>query len=983
MSFSTHRTIPPPPQKQGEKSTTFRSPPIDGSFTLQQMYDWHLVNSVNHRIFIYARDDGSIRTICWPEAIAAIYTGARLMKCRIPVRHKPPVVAILSMSDTITYFTTMMSLLRANFIFFPISPRNSALAVAHLLHKVGVQHVLVGRDVSMQDLARASLNILKSQYSYSSDDLPDLSPVPVFEELFLHHWRECSTAYPKPIPWSGHRVVQLCLIPWFGGRDLCNVVFSLHVMPMYHGMGVLQLFWTASSGLVVSAFEPKSPALLPTPDNLFVSARAAQSDVIFCVPSFIEVNCCVVLYHPYLMIQCSGLVPTPRISQVGYDWDYFKFPQLVTPEMVPSGNDSYELVMVENEFFKPSVINTKVDGKDAYATSDLFIPHPTKAGFWKIFGRTDDQIMHNTGEKNMLNQDPHVMASVFFGRGMFQAGVLIEPKTQFAFDPEDESKLAEFRNKIWLTVERINRFAPQHSRLFKEMILVAKPRKPFTYTAKNTARRQAILDDYSEEITAVYKTVEESTQANIPPPLEWDDISTKEFVRTVVFQVLSHSISEDDDLFQHGCDRLATWIRNTLLRALRDTAEFDTRRTTDNFVYSHPSISQLATFLHSIAQGTHVSSVSLGSRVDDMRTMVSKYSKDFLVTSEKQPDPLILETGKVILLTGTTGALGCHILASLVLDQTVGHIYAVNRPGKISRALINHGIDINMEKVTMLEVDLSSKSQVFPHEVRSSVTHIIHNAWRVDFNLGLSSFESNIRGLRNLIEVALASQARLIYTSSIGVFQNAGEDHPLAETHVDPYIAQGTGYSESKWVSEELLRLVPGLRYLIVRVGQLAGGPKGTWNPKEWVPSMIQSSTVLGFLPDDEQLISWLPVHVAAQTITNNIDVSSPIMHLVHPNPVPWAIIARIISRELNVNLVSYTHWLEALENLALESTSLPATRLLPHYRRSAQALGWKNREAFGLPHLVPGSYKGKDTPPFDEDEVGNWLRYWRGENMF
>lgn len=68
-------------------------------------------------------------------------------------------------------------------------------------------------------------------------------------------------------------------------------------------------------------------------------------------------------------------------------------------------------------------------------------------------------------------------------------------------------------------------------------------------------RRQAILDDYSEEITAIYKTVEESTQANIPPPLEWDDISTKEFVRTVVFQVLSHSISEDEDLFQHGCDR--------------------------------------------------------------------------------------------------------------------------------------------------------------------------------------------------------------------------------------------------------------------------------------------------------------------------------------------------------------------------------------------------------------------------------------------
>lgn len=72
-----------------------------------------------------------------------------------------------------------------------------------------------------------------------------------------------------------------------------------------------------------------------------------------------------------------------------------------------------------------------------------------------------------------------------FGRGRFQNGVLIDPKPQFAFDPKDEVKLEEFRNFIWQvlayvlssgsstltcrpTVERLNGFAPQHSRLFKE-----------------------------------------------------------------------------------------------------------------------------------------------------------------------------------------------------------------------------------------------------------------------------------------------------------------------------------------------------------------------------------------------------------------------------------------------------------------------------------------------------------------------------------
>ena len=44
-------------------------------------------------------------------------------------------------------------------------------------------------------------------------------------------------------------------------------------------------------------------------------------------------------------------------------------------------------------------MNTVIDGVGAYATNDLLAPHPTQPGYWKIFGRADDQIMHSTGEK--------------------------------------------------------------------------------------------------------------------------------------------------------------------------------------------------------------------------------------------------------------------------------------------------------------------------------------------------------------------------------------------------------------------------------------------------------------------------------------------------------------------------------------------------------------------------------------------------------
>lgn len=87
------------------------------------------------------------------------------------------------------------------------------------------------------------------------------------------------------------------------------------------------------------------------------------------------------------------------------------------------------------------------------------------------------------------------------------------------------------------------------------MIIVSKSSKPFQYTAKNTARRHVTINDYEKEINHLYATVDESTQSSIPPPKEWDIVSTTDFVRTVVNKVLVSTIQDNDDVFEHGCDR--------------------------------------------------------------------------------------------------------------------------------------------------------------------------------------------------------------------------------------------------------------------------------------------------------------------------------------------------------------------------------------------------------------------------------------------
>ena len=87
------------------------------------------------------------------------------------------------------------------------------------------------------------------------------------------------------------------------------------------------------------------------------------------------------------------------------------------------------------------------------------------------------------------------------------------------------------------------------------MIIVSSPTKPFTYTAKYTPRRQAIINDYEQEIDALYEAVEESAQADLRLPEVWDLPSVTPFVRAVVMKVLRRDMEDTDDIFLKGCDR--------------------------------------------------------------------------------------------------------------------------------------------------------------------------------------------------------------------------------------------------------------------------------------------------------------------------------------------------------------------------------------------------------------------------------------------
>ena len=72
-----------------------------------------------------------------------------------------------------------------------------------------------------------------------------------------------------------------------------------------------------------------------------------------------------------------------------------------------------------------------------------------------------------------------------------------------------------------------------------------------------------------------------------------------------------------------------------------------------------------------------------------------------------------------------------------------------------------------------------------------------------------------------------------------------------------PESALGSGYGESKWVSEQILKNAAeatSLHTISVRVGQLTGATSGAWKVTEWFPSLVCSSVYLKCLPDVDKV---------------------------------------------------------------------------------------------------------------------------------
>ena len=102
----------PLPKTQCLSTTTFKQPPLYGSLTMPEIYDWHGENSPTHPLFVYSDDEHKPIVVYWPEGTRAVHKAGQIVRGMAgdtgPVRAKPQIFAILSSTgEGLFVYTTL------------------------------------------------------------------------------------------------------------------------------------------------------------------------------------------------------------------------------------------------------------------------------------------------------------------------------------------------------------------------------------------------------------------------------------------------------------------------------------------------------------------------------------------------------------------------------------------------------------------------------------------------------------------------------------------------------------------------------------------------------------------------------------------------------------------------------------------------------------------------------------------------------------
>ena len=290
-----------------------------------------------------------------------------------------------------------------------------------------------------------------------------------------------------------------------------------------------------------------------------------------------------------------------------------------------------------------------------------------------------------------------------------------------------------------------------------------------------------------------------------------------------------------------------------------------------------------------------------------------------------------------MLLTGASGFLGLFLLSAL-LKHTQANVHCLIRCDSAEQGLqrIKDGLsslglsdDYDRTRIFAVPGDLSKPLLGIDPDRFAQMSEMLqviyHNGAWVNFLHTYDTLKaSNVLGTQEVLRLAGTGRLKEVhYVSTISVLQPeltaADGDFTTEEQLFDHWQGLSSGYVQSKWVSEKILRIgsARGIPSTIYRPGNISGAiANGASNSSDTWSMFIDACLELGCVPDVDLSINMLPVDFISQcivTMSLQSKFSGRSLNLMHVRPTELRTLSEcmLAMNLVPMTMVSYQEWLQ------------------------------------------------------------------------
>ena len=476
----------------------------------------------------------------------------------------------------------------------------------------------------------------------------------------------------------------------------------------------------------------------------------------------------------------AGIIPARVPTKE--NWNYFEWHPDYEVDMIHVNGDIYELTVPNPS--RLAWIHTcyhTFPEVHVWWTNDHYKRHPTNPNLFTFRGRGDDVIVLSNGEKfqpvtteSTIQGHPSIEGALVVGTGRFQPALVIEPKVY----PADAEAFIE---EIWPIVQRANQEAAAHGKIFRGKIILTTPDKPFVRAGKGSVIRPKSTALYADEIEALFSDSVGNKELGVLSAEEVQDTAALKAslgfrVRSILPDLPKGAGGDKEDFFAYGLDSVQTIELASGLRALLHPHLNPTDLSTigAKMIYANSTVNSLAEYISGLlGTTTGIGGNVAAKRVARMRAMLHEYTKGLpeaingVIQSNgaahtncnAHTNGISYANGVThidgsgpalrVVLTGSTGSLGTQLLQALLNDPIVSKIVCLNRAEdalqRTQNAFAQRNVKVDLSKAEFHKAEFADARLGLSTEIydtlRNEADIVIHNAWKVNFNQSLESFQ--------------------------------------------------------------------------------------------------------------------------------------------------------------------------------------------------------------------------------------------------